>query len=66
MLYYFRNEVMQTFVVVTFNINVFRPQLRDQDMIPRILEAPCGIRAPSLRSAGISRFVKGGCSGNRV
>lgn len=32
--------VMQTFVVVTFNINVFRPQLRDQDMIPRILEVP--------------------------
>jgi hypothetical protein len=31
---------LQTFVVVTFNINVFRPQLRDTNMIPRILAVP--------------------------
>lgn len=32
--------VMQTFVVVTFNINVFRPQLRDDDMIIRLCQVP--------------------------
>ncbi|CAE7210450.1 GIP [Symbiodinium necroappetens] len=31
---------LQTFVVVTFNINVFRPHLRDSDMIPKICEVP--------------------------
>jgi len=31
---------LQTFVVVTYNINVFRPQLRDADMILRILDVP--------------------------
>ena len=31
---------LQTFVVVTFNINVFRPQLRDSDMIPKLCEVP--------------------------
>lgn len=33
-------SVMQTFVVVTFNINVFRPQLRDTDMLPKLMEVP--------------------------
>mmetsp|Transcript_8672 Transcript_8672/g.16203 ORF Transcript_8672/g.16203 Transcript_8672/m.16203 type:complete len:762 (+) Transcript_8672:109-2394(+) len=33
-------SVLQTFVVVTFNINVFRPQLRDTDMLPRISQVP--------------------------
>lgn len=33
-------STLQTFVVVTFNINVFRPQLRDADMIPRICQVP--------------------------
>mmetsp|Transcript_16968 Transcript_16968/g.36531 ORF Transcript_16968/g.36531 Transcript_16968/m.36531 type:complete len:737 (+) Transcript_16968:131-2341(+) len=33
-------SVMQTFVVVTFNIKVFRPQLRDSDMILRICDVP--------------------------
>merc|ERR1719262_1932858 len=33
-------SALQTFVVVTFNINVFRPQLRDADMIPRVLDVP--------------------------
>ncbi|CAJ1375049.1 unnamed protein product [Effrenium voratum] len=32
--------VLQTFVVVTFNINVFRPQLRDSDIIPKMCEVP--------------------------
>merc|ERR1712087_949679 len=31
---------LQTFVVVTFNINVFRPQFRDGDMIPKICAVP--------------------------
>jgi len=31
---------LQTFVVVTFNINVFRPQLRDVDLVPKVLEVP--------------------------
>lgn len=31
---------LQTFVVVTFNINVFRPQLRDADMLPKICQVP--------------------------
>jgi len=31
---------LQTFVVVTFNINVYRPQLRDSDMIPKLCEVP--------------------------
>lgn len=34
-------SVLQTFVVVTFNINVFRPQLRDSDMLPKIFDVPC-------------------------
>lgn len=33
-------STLQTFVVVTFNINVFRPQLRDGDMIPKICAVP--------------------------
>lgn len=33
-------STLQTFVVVTFNINNFRPQLRDADMIPRICQVP--------------------------
>jgi len=33
-------SVLQTFAVVTFNINVFRPQLRDSDMLCRICEVP--------------------------
>lgn len=33
-------STLQTFVVVTFNINVFRPQLRDVDTIPKICEVP--------------------------
>mmetsp|Transcript_100192 Transcript_100192/g.323205 ORF Transcript_100192/g.323205 Transcript_100192/m.323205 type:complete len:742 (+) Transcript_100192:53-2278(+) len=33
-------SVLQTFVVVTFNINVFRPQLRDADMILKVCEVP--------------------------
>lgn len=32
--------VLQTFVVVTFNINVFRPNLRDADLIPKVCEVP--------------------------
>jgi len=32
--------VLQTFTVVTFNINVFRPTLRDNDMLPKICEVP--------------------------
>eukprot|EP00927_Polykrikos_kofoidii_P069606 TRINITY_DN6514_c0_g1_i1.p1 TRINITY_DN6514_c0_g1~~TRINITY_DN6514_c0_g1_i1.p1 ORF type:complete len:761 (-),score=125.78 TRINITY_DN6514_c0_g1_i1:412-2694(-) len=31
---------LQTFVVVTFNINVFRPQLRDTDMLVKLTEIP--------------------------
>mmetsp|Transcript_40622 Transcript_40622/g.91633 ORF Transcript_40622/g.91633 Transcript_40622/m.91633 type:complete len:740 (-) Transcript_40622:113-2332(-) len=31
---------LQTFVVVTFNINVFRPQLRDDDMILKVGQVP--------------------------
>jgi len=33
-------STLQTFVVVTFNINVFRPQLRDGDMILKVCEVP--------------------------
>lgn len=33
-------STLQTFVVVTFNINVFRPQLRDTDVIIKITEVP--------------------------
>eukprot|EP00927_Polykrikos_kofoidii_P070665 TRINITY_DN67076_c0_g1_i1.p1 TRINITY_DN67076_c0_g1~~TRINITY_DN67076_c0_g1_i1.p1 ORF type:complete len:807 (-),score=148.73 TRINITY_DN67076_c0_g1_i1:324-2606(-) len=33
-------STLQTFVVVTFNINVFRPQLRDSDMLPKVCEVP--------------------------
>jgi len=33
-------STLQTFVVVTFNINVFRPQLRDSDMILKVCEVP--------------------------
>eukprot|EP00443_Scrippsiella_acuminata_P112651 CAMPEP_0115745902 /NCGR_PEP_ID=MMETSP0272-20121206/92357_1 /TAXON_ID=71861 /ORGANISM="Scrippsiella trochoidea, Strain CCMP3099" /LENGTH=716 /DNA_ID=CAMNT_0003190819 /DNA_START=158 /DNA_END=2308 /DNA_ORIENTATION=- len=33
-------SVLQTFTVVTFNINVFRPQLRDSDMLTRICDVP--------------------------
>jgi len=33
-------SVLQTFVVVTFNINVFRPQLRDSDLISRVCDVP--------------------------
>jgi hypothetical protein len=33
-------SVLQTFVVVTFNINVFRPQLRDVDTITKIFDVP--------------------------
>eukprot|EP00931_Biecheleriopsis_adriatica_P005865 TRINITY_DN107345_c0_g1_i1.p1 TRINITY_DN107345_c0_g1~~TRINITY_DN107345_c0_g1_i1.p1 ORF type:complete len:758 (-),score=187.11 TRINITY_DN107345_c0_g1_i1:99-2372(-) len=33
-------STLQTFVVVTFNINVFRPHLRDADMIPKLCEVP--------------------------
>merc|ERR1719197_1439537 len=33
-------SAMQTFVVVTFNINVFRPQLRDTDLLCKICEVP--------------------------
>jgi len=32
--------VLQTFVVVTFNINVFRPQLRDSDMLLKVCQVP--------------------------
>lgn len=31
---------LETFVVVTFNINVFRPQLCQADMLPRICQVP--------------------------
>lgn len=33
-------STLQTFVVVSFNINVFRPQLRDSDMLVKICEVP--------------------------
>jgi len=33
-------SVLQTFVVVTFNINVFRPQLRDSDLLCKVCEVP--------------------------
>mmetsp|Transcript_67254 Transcript_67254/g.121141 ORF Transcript_67254/g.121141 Transcript_67254/m.121141 type:complete len:744 (-) Transcript_67254:51-2282(-) len=33
-------STLQTFVVVTFNINVFRPQLRDNDLLPKVCEVP--------------------------
>jgi len=33
-------SALQTFVVVTFNINVFRPQLCQDNMIPRICDVP--------------------------
>lgn len=33
-------STLQTFVVVTFNINVFRPQLRDSDMLTKVCEVP--------------------------
>jgi hypothetical protein len=33
-------SVLQTFVVVTFNINVFRPQLRDSDMLVKLFDVP--------------------------
>lgn len=33
-------STLQTFVVVTFNINVFRPQLRDSDMLCKVCEVP--------------------------
>jgi hypothetical protein len=33
-------STLQTFVVVTFNINVFRGQLRDSDMLPAIAQVP--------------------------
>jgi len=33
-------STLQTFVVVTFNINVFRPQLRDVGTMPKIFETP--------------------------
>mmetsp|Transcript_9097 Transcript_9097/g.20602 ORF Transcript_9097/g.20602 Transcript_9097/m.20602 type:complete len:598 (-) Transcript_9097:85-1878(-) len=33
-------SVLQTFVVVTFNINVFRPQFRDGDMLLKACEVP--------------------------
>lgn len=31
---------LQTFIVVSFNINVFRPQLRDTDMLMRVCKVP--------------------------
>jgi len=33
-------STLQTFVVVTFNINVFRPQLRDTDVILQVCQVP--------------------------
>lgn len=33
-------STLQTFVVVTFNINVFRPHLRDGDLLPQIFKVP--------------------------
>lgn len=33
-------STLQTFVVVTFNINVFRPQLRESDLITGVLQVP--------------------------
>jgi len=33
-------STLQTFVVVTFNMNVFRPQLRDGTLIPRVCQVP--------------------------
>lgn len=33
-------SVLQTFVVVTFNINAFRTQLRDNDLLVRLCEVP--------------------------
>lgn len=33
-------STLQTFVVVTFNINVFRPQLRDSDLLCKVCEVP--------------------------
>jgi len=33
-------SVLQTFVVVTFNIGVFRPQLRDSDMLEQVCRVP--------------------------
>ena len=31
---------LQTFCICTYNINVFRPQFRESDVIVRMLEAP--------------------------
>jgi len=57
-------SALQTFVVVTFNINVFRPQLRDSDMLLKVCQVPgilkyVGILELLVKIAVNVDFVKG-------
>jgi len=56
--------VLQTFVVVTFNINVFRPHLRDSDMLLKVCQVPgilkyVGILELLIKISVNVDFVKG-------